>query len=78
MVEPGPEGSLYAFFAGSGLYRRSAAGVWEVLNETLGGREFLHLAVREGEATQLAAVTYKGEILVSQDGGRTWSDFATQ
>lgn len=78
MVEPGPDGSLYAFFAGSGLYRRNSSGVWEALNETLGGREFLHLAIRQGEATQLAAVTYTGEILVSQDEGKTWSDFATQ
>lgn len=76
MVETGADGTLYAFFAGAGLYSANPEGTqWTALNHGLSGREFLHMASEPGMPAHLVAVTHAGEVLESLDGGKAWEAF---
>lgn len=73
LVETAPDGSLYVFFAGSGLFKQSADGSWAVLAENLGEQVFLHLAADAADAAHLLVVTQESAVLESRDGGKTWA-----
>ena len=76
MVEATPDGSLYAFFAGTGLYKLSAAdGKWSELAKDFGESYILHLAADPTDPAHLVAVTDAGAIIESIDGGKTWEPF---
>jgi photosystem II stability/assembly factor-like uncharacterized protein len=78
MVETGVDGTLYAFFAGAGLYSANAeATQWLAVNEELPGREFLHMASDPDDPDHLVAVTHASEVLESLDRGRTWAPFGS-
>ncbi|MHB1110939.1 MAG: WD40/YVTN/BNR-like repeat-containing protein [Devosia sp.] len=77
MVEATPDGSLYAFFVGSGLFRRSPGdGTWAALTSDFGDKIILHLAADPADPAHLVAVTQESAILQSVDGGKTWAVFA--
>lgn len=73
LVEAAPDGSIYVFFAGNGLFKHTAAGSWRILAGNLGEQVFLHLAVDPSDATHLLAVTQESAVLESRDGGKTWA-----
>ncbi len=76
MVEAGPAGTVYVFVAGNGLYSfNPATQQWTPLNEGLGGREFLHMAVDASSSGHLVAATHASEVLESRDGGKTWAPY---
>lgn len=70
------EGDVYAFVLGSGLlHAKEPALAWQSLGSDFGGAYILHLAVDPTNRERLYAVTNKGSILGSRDGGRTWATF---
>lgn len=71
LVETGPDGSLYAFFAGTGLFKQGADGAWGTLVEDP-AQVFLHLAVDPADVAHLLAVSQESAVLESRDGGKTW------
>jgi hypothetical protein len=76
MVTVGGDGTVYAFFAGVGLFSADAdASNWTLLNDGLAGREFLHLAVDPKDASHLVAVTHANEVLESRDRGKSWAPY---
>lgn len=75
MVEATSDGSLYAFFAGAGLFKLASDGTWGSLAEGFGDSYILHLAVDQQSAAHLVAVTEASAIIESVDGGRTWEAF---
>lgn len=78
MVETAPDGSLYAFFAGSGLFRQSPdTGTWDALATDFGAKYVLHLAADPADPAHLLAATQEAEILESKDGGKTWTPAAS-
>lgn len=78
MVETTPDNSIYAFFAGSGLFRLSPAdGKWSALASDFGDDYFLHLAGDPSDPAHLVAVTGTGAIIESVDGGMTWKPFGS-
>lgn len=72
LVETTPDGTLYAFFVGTGLFKLSA-GAWSIVSEKPGDAVFMHLAVDPADATHLLAVTQESAVLESRDGGATWT-----
>ncbi len=73
LVEAAADGSLYVFFAGTGLFKQSVDGSWGILAENLGEQVFLHLAADPADAAHLLAVTQESAVLESRDGGKTWA-----
>jgi photosystem II stability/assembly factor-like uncharacterized protein len=68
------DGTLYAFVVGVGLLRaREPALEWEVLSNDFGKRALMHLAADPANPRRLVAATHVGELVTSQDGGRTWA-----
>jgi photosystem II stability/assembly factor-like uncharacterized protein len=64
------DGAVYAYDVENGLTRKSGgSNVFEPVGPTLDEDAILHLAVKDGE---MAAATYKGALLRSADGGKTW------
>lgn len=75
LVEATPDGSLYAFFAGSGLFRLQE-GKWSIAGEGFGDTVLFQLAADPGDPQHLLAVTEDSAVLQSRDGGKTWSDLS--
>jgi len=76
MVEATADGSLYAFFVGTGLFTLSAAdGKWRALANDFGESYVLHLAADPADPAHLVAVTETSAIIESLDGGKTWEPF---
>ncbi len=75
MVEATGDGSLYAFFAGTGLFHLPADGKWEPLASGFGERYLLHLAADPADARHLVAVNDESAVLESRDGGKSWAEF---
>lgn len=74
MVETAADGSLYAFFAGNGLFQQApGGGAWTALADNLGSSDFLHMAIDPLDASHLVAVTQDSQILESRDGGKSWA-----
>lgn len=71
MVTTSADGAVWAYDVQNGLIRKAAgADAFETVGPTLPDDAILHLAVKEGE---MAAATYKGAMIRSTDGGRTWA-----
>lgn len=70
MVTTTADGTVWAYDVQNGL-RRKAAGsdIFEPVGPTLADDAVLHLAVKDNA---IAAATYKGAMIRSTDGGRTW------
>jgi photosystem II stability/assembly factor-like uncharacterized protein len=76
MVEAAGDGSVYAFFAGAGLFKLSAAdGKWSQLASDFGESYILHLAADPNDSKHLVAVTENSAVLESTDGGMTFEPF---
>jgi photosystem II stability/assembly factor-like uncharacterized protein len=81
MVQVTPEGTVYAFIAGSGLLQTEEPGLqWTALGNDFGRALVLHLAAGKGEEAQrrLYVVTLDPEtrsqaLYASRDGGRSWT-----
>lgn len=76
LVEATLDGTLYAFYAGQGLFGRDASGRWSVLNASFGNDVLLHLAADPRDAKHLLAVTQNSEVRESIDGGANWQPYA--
>lgn len=76
MVEATADGSVYAFFAGGGLFKLSEGeGKWSALASSFGQSYILHLAGDAADPNHLVAVTETSAILESRDAGTTWKPF---
>jgi photosystem II stability/assembly factor-like uncharacterized protein len=76
MVATGPNDALYAYVVGSGLMSATEAKpeTWSSLSSD--PRIQLHLAIDDKDPNRLFAIAYEGGIIRSDDGGRTWRNFA--
>lgn len=78
MVETAADASVYAFFAGAGLFRLSPTdGQWSALASDFGESYILHLAADPADPAHLVAVTDSSTVIESVDGGRTWQPFGS-
>lgn len=77
LVEATGDGSLYVFFAGTGLFRLPKEGNWGALASDFGEGYLLHLAADPTDAAHLVAITDQSTVIESRDGGKTWAGFAT-
>lgn len=76
MVHTSPNGDLYAFMVGRGLLHTKETKLrWKSLNNRWGGRALIHLTIDPKDAQRLYAITNRGEIVVSRNGGSDWSGF---
>jgi hypothetical protein len=76
MVETGPDGRIYAFYAGLGLVTAGPdATEWRLVSGELGAQDFLHLAIDPIDGQHLVAVTQDSLVLQSRDGGMSWKPF---
>lgn len=80
MVHVTPDGTVYAFIAGTGLVRATERDLdWTALGDGFGGALVLHLAAGANEdRPTLYAITFDPEtrsqvLYVSRDGGRRWA-----
>jgi hypothetical protein len=79
MVQTTSNGEVYAFMVGTGLIKAKEPGlVWDLLSQDWEDRYLLHLATDPTHPDKLYAVTQTGEVLASQDGGRSWMEFGNQ
>ena len=79
MVHATPDGTVYAFVAGTGLIRTAEPTLsWQTVSQDgFGGAYPLHFAVDPSNQSQLYAITFDPEnkaqaLLASDDGGETW------
>jgi hypothetical protein len=71
MVAATADGTVWAYDVENGLTRKAdRSDGFEPVGPTLGDDAILHLAVKDGE---MAAATYRGAVIRSVDGGRTWT-----
>jgi photosystem II stability/assembly factor-like uncharacterized protein len=78
LIEVDADARMFAFVLGSGLMRSSEGWpTWETLSADFGDRILLHLALDPSNPDRLYAATHHSEVLASNDGGKTWSLFAT-
>lgn len=74
MVETAPDGTVYAFVLGSGLMKTPAQALaWQPVANNFGEQVLLHLAFDPGDPSRMFAVTGKGKIVTSTDGGKSWA-----
>jgi photosystem II stability/assembly factor-like uncharacterized protein len=67
------EGILHAFVLGEGLVRRAEDdGEWERLHPGFQDRFLLYFAADPQSPERVFAATQHGEVLASDDGGRSW------
>ena len=79
MVQTTKAGDVYAFVVGVGLIRgREPTLRWSSLNVGFGDQLIMHLAIDPSNQKNLYAVTDKGRVLTSTDGGRTWTSFGAR
>lgn len=73
LVEVTAGGILHAFVLGEGLVRRAEdGGEWERLHPGFDGRYLLYFAADPQAADRVFAATQHGELIASEDGGRSW------
>jgi photosystem II stability/assembly factor-like uncharacterized protein len=78
-VEVTADGTLHAFVLGEGLVRRAEdGGEWERLHPGLNGRYLLYFAADPQAPGRLFAATQHGELIASEDGGRSWRQLGTE
>ena len=69
---------IHAFILGEGLVRRDEdGGGWEQLHPDFEQRFLLYYAADPANPDRAFATTQLGEILTSDDGGRSWRQFGT-
>ena len=74
MVEVAPDGTAYAFIVGAGLVKTMEPSLaWQPVGRDLGDAVVLHLAIDPTNSDRIVAVTQKGEIASSADGGKSWT-----
>jgi hypothetical protein len=78
MVHITPGSDIYAFVLGIGLIRGVEPNLrWKTLSREFGDQFILHFAIDPTNGNKLYAATGKGDIIASNDGGRTWAPFGT-
>lgn len=77
LVEPVAGGDILAFVVGRGLLgaKESDLASWTPKSSDFGDRILLHLAAAPSDASLLYAATTENELLMSRDGGRSWSSY---
>lgn len=77
LVEPVAGADILAFVVGRGLLgaKESDLGSWTTRSSDFGDRILLHLAVASSDPDLLYAATTENELLMSRDGGRSWSPY---
>lgn len=79
LVATGTDGDVYAFVVGVGLLRATEPNLsWSLVNNDFGEGYVIHLAIHPTDTSTLYAVTHKGEVLASTDGGQTWSPIGSK
>lgn len=74
LVEVTPDGTLYAFVLGQGLMRSEEERMDLVpIGADWGDRILLHLAIHPADKERIFVASHEGEILVSDDGGASWT-----
>ena len=77
-VEVMENGMIHAYILGEGLVRRDEDGdEWEQLHPDFEQRFLLYYAADPANRDRAFAATQLGEILTSDDGGRSWRQFGT-
>ena len=78
MVEVAPDGTAYAFIVGTGLMTTTEPSLaWQPVGRDFRDAVLLHLAIDPTNADRLVAVTQKGEIASSADGGKSWTSLTS-
>lgn len=73
LVEIGPNGELYAFALGQGLlFAPTEELPLETIPTDLGQRYLTHLAPDPNQSQRMFAADQLNEVLVTEDGGRSW------
>ncbi|HQU67980.1 MAG TPA: hypothetical protein PLI43_07250 [Albidovulum sp.] len=74
LVEAAPDGAVYAFVPGKGLFRAPAAGAeFAALGDGFGEAVPLYLAIDPDDAAHLVIATHLNSLLESRDGGKSWA-----
>jgi len=82
MVQVSGQGEVYAFFLGTGLVRADDGGEdWPLVSNAFDGAYILHFAVAKTDSRRLYAITVNPEtraqaVLMSEDGGASWTSLA--
>ncbi len=77
-VEVMADGMIHAYILGEGLVRRDEkGGAWERLHPDFEQRFLLYYAADPVNPDRAFTATQLGEILTSDDGGRSWRQFGT-
>ena len=78
LVEPLADGTVLAFVVGQGLLSADGAklATWTPLKTDFGERVLLHLAAAHHNPDLLYSTTTQNEIVMSNDGGRSWQPYA--
>lgn len=73
-VESSTDGALYAFVLGRGLLRLGGSDSgWVPVSNQFGGQVLTQLTVIPGAPTRFFAHNQYGRVLISEDGGGSWS-----
>lgn len=76
MVHTSLGGDIYAFVVGVGLIQGMEPHLrWKIIGRDFGDQFILHFAVDPTDGSKLYAATGKGDVIASNDGGRTWAPF---
>lgn len=77
LIEPIVGADILVFVVGRGLFaaKEGDLGSWTPLNSDFGERILLHLASAPSRPELLYAATTDNELLMSRDGGRSWSPY---
>lgn len=79
MVHTSSGGDIYVFVVGIGLIQGMEPHLrWKVIGRDFGDRFILHFAIDPTDGSKLYAATEKGDIIASNDGGRTWASLGTR
>lgn len=78
LVEAVPDGAVYAFAPGKGLFLAAEAGAaFSPLSDTFGEAVPIYLAIDPGDAAHLVVATHLNSLLESRDGGKSWAAFGS-
>lgn len=76
LVEAAGDGRIFVFVVGEGLMQSTEGSPkWETLSNEFGDQILLHLAADPSNPDRVYAVTHEGQVLASQDGGKSWRPF---
>lgn len=76
-VDAGADGVIRAADLGRGLITVDAGGETTLVSDDLPDGYLLFLATTSGDPLRLAALSAKGRLVISDDGGITWTDVLT-